>query len=98
MTMYLDHLARRVKAELDPDVLPDDQGLDDLLRIYALLIRAKGAEATAEDVHDAWAVWMAGRDPEHEALVPYEQLPADKRAQDAPFLGAVRAVARSVKR
>jgi hypothetical protein len=59
--MYLDDIAGQIRAELDPDDLPDEEGVDDLLRLYAVLARVKGADVTNEDIHDAWVAWMDGR-------------------------------------
>lgn len=91
--MYLDDIARQIAAELDPGELPDQDGVERLLRLYAVLARAKGTAVTAEDIHDAWASWMADKDPQHEALKPFADLDPDTRHEDAPFLAAVRAVA-----
>lgn len=66
---------------------------DDLLRAYAVLLRAKGAEVTLSDIHDAWSAWMAKRNPEHESLVSHENLPDDVREQDRVFATAVRRAA-----
>ena len=91
--MYLDEIARQIAAELGPDALPDEEGTERLLRLYAVLARVKGMAVTAEDVHDAWVSWMADKDPRHEALKPYGHLDAETRREDDPFVAAVRAVA-----
>lgn len=66
-----------------------------LFLIYALLARAKGEDVTSEDVHDAWAVWMTAQAENHEALVAFSQLDAATRAEDHPFVAAIRRVARA---
>jgi hypothetical protein len=91
--MYLDDIARQIADELDPDLLPDEDGVDRLLRSYAVLARAKGTAVTAEDIHDAWVAWMAESDPHHESLKPFSELDAATRHEDDPFATAVRAVA-----
>jgi hypothetical protein len=93
--MYLDEIAEQIKAALDPADLPDvDQGeFYELLRLYAVLVRAKGRTTTAEDVHDAWVAWMAKIDPGHEALQPFEKLDPSTQREDAPFLRAILIVA-----
>lgn len=96
--MYLDEIARQIADQLEPDTLPDEDGTDRLLRAYAVLARAKGTAVTAEDIHDAWAAWMADRDPDHEALRPYAELDATTRREDDPFVVAVRTVARRLVR
>lgn len=69
----------------------------DLLKIYAVLARAKGAHVTCSDVHDAWAAWMSNRDPKHASLVPFDLLPDQVRAEDATFTEAIRAAALDTK-
>ena len=69
--------------------MPDGDA-DDLLRIYAVLLRAKGSDVTRSDIHDAWSAWMAKRDGEHASLVAYEDLPKDVREEDQVFAEAIR--------
>jgi hypothetical protein len=89
---YVDRLAAAIRAATPPDRLPeDDEGLDELFRLYALLALVKGPSVTAGDVHDAWAVWMVNRgDRDHESVVPYQVLAPDVRAEDEPFAAAIR--------
>jgi hypothetical protein len=68
-------------------------GADDLFRLYALLVRVKGEAVTAEDVHDAWSIWMLGQRADHESMKPYAELDPSTREADDPFLEAIRAVA-----
>jgi hypothetical protein len=91
--MYLDDIAGLISAQLPEDALPDEPHTQRLLRLYAVLVRAKGTAVTDEDVHDAWAAWMADTDPDHDALVPYSELEAETRAEDEPFVDAIRSVA-----
>jgi hypothetical protein len=69
---------------------------DDLFRLYAVLLRAKGANVTEGDVHDAWSAWMATRDAEHESLVEYQALPTEIQDQDRVFVTAVQRAAAQV--
>ncbi|WP_425547664.1 DUF7701 domain-containing protein [Brevibacterium daeguense] len=39
------------------------ESTESLFLMYAVLMRTKGAETTASDVHDAWSAWMSGVDP-----------------------------------
>lgn len=89
---YLTAIAEAIRAEVPPAHQDGDR---ELFLIYALLVRAKGVETTAEDVHDAWAVWKSMRSLDHDALVPFEQLSGEVQAQDAPFLDAIHRVARA---
>ena len=91
--MYIDEIAQQIASELDPGRLPDEGNVDRLLRSYAVLVRTKGRETTLEDVHDAWAAWMAEVDPAHPALKPFAELDDSTRQEDKPFLSAVLAVA-----
>ena len=90
--MYLDEIANDIAQELGARALGQD-GIERLLRSYAVLARAKGTAVTQEDVHDAWVAWMADRDPGHGALKPFAQLDHATRLEDEPFVAAVRAVA-----
>lgn len=90
--MYLDDLAATIRGHVPDDQMPDaDSG--DLFRLYAILLRAKGANVTQSDVHDAWSAWMATRDGEHTSLVAYEKLPEDVREEDRVFATAIRKAA-----
>lgn len=90
---YLDSTAAAIKARVPEDKLPDEPRLDELFRLYALLARVKGTEVTAEDVHDAWSLWMLGEDDDHESIKPYGELDPATRREDQPFVDAIRAVA-----
>jgi hypothetical protein len=89
---YLDVVAVEIRAIADPRAEPP---YDDLLlyRIYALLALAKGAEVTAEDVHDAWVAWATLRLPESQWLKPFDHLPRAVQQMDEPFAAAIRQVA-----
>lgn len=89
---YIDRLAQGIRGEVRPEDLPEGD-LGELFRLYALLVRVKGVDTTAADVHDAWAVWMSGQDAEHESIRPFEELDRPTRAEDVPYLRAVLAIA-----
>ena len=87
----MEELTDRIRSELAADELPDaDAG--DLLRACAVLVLAKGPLVTAEDMHNAWAAWAAIREPGHDALVPYADLPDDAAQPGRPYLDAIRRV------
>jgi hypothetical protein len=90
---YVDELAEAVRRAVPPGVLPDGD-TSALFRLYAVLALAKGEGLELEDVHDAWAAWMSGRDPEHRSLKPLAELPVEVQRADEPYLEAIRAVAR----
>ena len=87
--MYIDDLAKAIRERIPVDRMPDEDA-GELIKIYAVLARAKGTDVTCSDVHDAWSAWMSKRDPSHQSLVPYEQLPDDVKIEDAPFADAIR--------
>ncbi|MFC7511941.1 hypothetical protein ACFQV4_22940 [Streptomyces thermocarboxydus] len=70
---YLDPLADLIRSCLPPAARPPEDA-DDLFRLYAVLLRAKGERVTEEDVHDAWSAWMQTTDAGHASLVPFEEL------------------------
>lgn len=89
---YIDRWAGEIAAELDPALLPDED-VGALMRLYAVLLLAKGDVVTASDVHDAWSAWMAAINPGHASLVPFEELLAHDQRQDDVFVAAIRTVA-----
>jgi len=89
---YLDELANEIKRHVPTQLVPDGDTRS-LFRLYALLALAKGASVHAVDVHNAWAVWMQERDPEHASIKPFEALDVATQASDDPFVEAIRSVA-----
>lgn len=89
---YVAELAEAIRAELPAKLIPPDDG-ELLFVLYAVLVLSKGADVTREDVHHAWAAWMTYRGQAHESLVPFDQLPASTKAEDEPFVRAIRRVA-----
>ncbi|MGY1632941.1 hypothetical protein ACI784_14660 [Geodermatophilus sp. SYSU D01186] len=89
---YLDDLADRIRGCL-PAGTSVPEGAGRLFILYAVVLRAKGTDVTASDVHDAWAAWMQEQDPHHDALRPYDDLAPSVQAEDGPFLEAIRAAA-----
>ena len=85
---YIDELAAAIRSRVDPAILPKTD-VDRLFRIYAALALAKGAEVTAEDVHNAWAAWECDRKPNSPSIVPFEQLRPDVQRTDEPFVDAI---------
>jgi hypothetical protein len=92
---YIDQLAAAIRAATPPDRLPEEQdGLDELFRLYALLALVKGEDVSARDVHDAWALWMVNRgEGDHESVIPFDALAPEVRAEDEPFVVAIRRAA-----
>lgn len=90
--MYLDDLAAKIREHIPENRIPNSNA-EDLFRLYAFLLRAKGASVTESDIHDAWSIWMAKRDVDHESLVPYENLSEEVREEDRIFATAVQRAA-----
>lgn len=90
--MYLDDLALAIRKEIPEKLLPKE-GVDSLLRSYAVLLRAKGVAVTQSDVHDAWSAWMFERRGAHDDLIPYDELSARTKDQDRVFAEAIRRAA-----
>jgi len=92
MVSYIERDAALIRQSLpEGTTVPD--GSDQLFRIYAVLLRAKGAATQAVDVHDAWSAWMAASEPDHESIRPFSDLDAETRREDEPFLTAIRRAA-----
>jgi hypothetical protein len=92
--MYLAEDAQLIRKLLPHEVASQSDDADALFLGYAVLMRVKGLNCTASDVHDAWAAWMLGRDPDHPALVPFDNLPPNIQRRDLPFVYAIHAAVR----
>jgi hypothetical protein len=90
---YLDALANEIRGAVADDALPDEE-TSSLFRMYAVLLLAKGAKVTPEDIHNAWVAWMVDKGESHESLVPFGMLPAETKEEDSPFVVAIQTVAR----
>ncbi|MEO3930974.1 hypothetical protein ABGB07_45110 [Micromonosporaceae bacterium B7E4] len=89
MTFYLLDDAELIRSFVSDDLVPPES--DVLFLLYAVLMRAKGIDVTASDVHDAWAAWAFGTgDFENASLIPYANLAKEKQMQDTPFVNAIR--------
>ncbi|CAI3799481.1 DUF7701 domain-containing protein [Pseudarthrobacter sp. MM222] len=94
---YVDEVAALIRAEVPPHKLPEEDTRT-LFRSYAVLLFAKGQEVTSSDVHNAWVAWMSEREPNHDALVPFDELDKAVAMEDEPYAAAIRAVSRSMAR
>jgi hypothetical protein len=89
---YITDAAALIRENLPADARPP-QGSDSLFLLYAVLLRSKGEQVTAADVHDAWAAWMELQNPLHPAIAPFDELPAPKQEMDLPYVRAIHAAA-----
>jgi hypothetical protein len=94
---YVDELASEIQQHVPARLLPVGDTLP-LFRMYALLALTKGQTVSAEDVHNAWAVWMLEQDPNHRSIKPFDELDADTQASDEPYVRAIRSVAEHLER
>ena len=92
---YLDRLADDIRVRVPRADMPVEDTVK-LFRIYAVLALARGEEVTPADVHNAWVAWMLEREPQHPALVPFDELGAEIAEQDRPFVNAIRSAARDL--
>lgn len=90
--MYLDDIADRIRSHIPDNRMPDENA-EELLHLYAVLLRSKGTNVTESDIHDAWSAWIVRRNRRHESLVTYEELPPNIRDEDGVFAAAVRLAA-----
>ena len=90
---YIDNIAWLIITECGGDVVERSMTSFDLYRGYAVLLLAKGADVTAEDVHNAWAAWQASVQPDHRSLVPFGSLSKKTQALDTPYVAAIHKIA-----
>ncbi len=100
---YIEEIANRIYERLQarsvvpgaPVAMPENER--GLYLIYAVLALSVGETVTREDVHNAWAAWIALQGRNHRALHPYSRLTPEEQDRDEPFRIAIQEVARSVK-
>jgi len=79
---YVEEARRVLEAEL-----PGQQ--ETILDLYLLLALTKGTETTAEDVHDAWAIWRSRTRPDHPDLLPFADLRPDVARRDEEYVAGI---------
>lgn len=68
----------------------------DLIDLYALLALSRGADTTLKDVHDAWSLWRNTSKPDHQSLIPFDQLTPDVQELDRQYQLAIHEAAKAV--
>ncbi|MGM1065206.1 DUF7701 domain-containing protein [Saccharothrix sp. Mg75] len=96
MMPYLQEVAALIKAALPPYATPPE-GAEELFILYAVLVRVKGQAVTSSDVHDAWCAWMLTINPEHAAILPFDDLDDRTKLEDRPYVEAIHSVAQRLK-
>lgn len=72
----------------------EQNGIDpDPANLYALLVLTKGVNTTLANVHDAWALWRQRTNPNHPALIPFEDLVEDVQELDRPYMELIHKIA-----
>lgn len=89
---YVEEARRRLLSEL-----PELEGDEGLLDLYAVLVFTRGWRVTPEDVHDAWALWASRKNPGHPSIVPFCELDEAVQGLDEPFADAIATVAASMR-
>lgn len=90
--MYMTKMAQQIRSLAAPNAQPPFDDIR-LYLLYALLARVKGAETTAEDVHDAWSLWALEHRSQSTCIIPFSDLSAEYQKQDEPFVRAIHIVA-----
>lgn len=95
---YVDTAREALLAEINK--LPEEKREcpPELADLYTVLVLTLGPLVTLADVHDAWAIWRSRTKPEHKDLVPFDQLSAGTQEWDRPYVVAIAAAARVVKK
>ena len=91
MISYLDSISSVIREELHES--SSDSTPAGLVRLYAVLLLAKGREVNADDVHNVWSAWMQLTEPDHRDIRPFDELDEQTKAADAPFVAAIRRAA-----
>lgn len=83
--------AEDIKKALKQDELPEEH-VDSLMKLYAHLALTKGKTTSLENVHDAWSYWTLKNcdNPDHESLVPFDELTKKIQDYDEPYAKAIR--------
>jgi hypothetical protein len=84
---YIDRARESIEREM-PDQPPE------LLDLYLLLALRKGLDTSAQDVHDAWAIWRSRTKADHPAIIPFDALAADVQHLDDEYVDAIRRAAK----
>jgi hypothetical protein len=94
MISYIAKAAAEIRANVDPAVELTDSSAP-LFLLYAVLMRAKGTDVTASDVHDAWSAWRELTATDSPLIVPFGELDEATQSWDDPFVRAIQAAAAS---
>lgn len=101
---YATFVTSRLSDMLHPETMKPGDGAT-LMRMYAVLVFAKGENVTLEDVHDVWSLWKTGEgwtygEVKNNAakvtpyLVPFADITDEIAAYDQPYVDAIKQVAR----
>lgn len=91
---YLDEIAIEIRRTAEPEAVESEEDLL-LYRVYAVLLLAKGEKVSAEDVHNAWAVWACENEPHSKSLIPFQELSLSAQSKDGAYVEAIHKVAKN---
>ncbi len=60
-----------------------------LLEVYTLLVFTVGVDCTNEHIHNAWSIWQSKTEPNHKALIPFNELTEEVQDLDSKYRDAV---------
>jgi hypothetical protein len=93
---YIDQVAAEVASRSGSSWADLDAQESVLYRIYAALALSTGELTTNRHVHDAWSAWMAGMNPGHRSLIPFDKLSEEVQELDSKYRDAIRSVAKEL--
>lgn len=88
---YLDEISTEIRRTAEPEAVENEEDLL-LYRVYAVLLLAKGEKVSAEDVHNAWAVWACEHEPNSKSLIPFQELSPSAQSKDSVYVEAIHKV------
>ena len=91
---YIDEITDDLRAELQKMRGRPTRSPQAMLRQYAQLVLTTGEHTTARNVHDGWATYTAGVNPDDREMIPFDDLPIDMQNRDDDYVRAIHRVAR----
>lgn len=88
---YANEATNMLGVKFDPELPPE------LLRLYTLLVFAKGEACTLEDVHDAWSLWQTMTRPDHRSLTQFYFLRPEVQRMNIEYRDAIVSTAKELE-
>lgn len=93
---YIDRIAAAIHQEANGKELDLTGEYARLYRIYAVLALSLNTTTDLRDVHDAWSAWASHDRPNHQSLLPFEQLTEEVQELDRKYRDAIVRVSRNL--